>query len=815
MTGYDQIVIPSLQRDYVQGNRRDKISSFIDYLLDGLAKNEGIDLNYMYGTILKGSDETTSFVPIDGQQRMTTLWLLRLYLTARANVQQLGPHRPMVQRLEYRTREYAQDFCRALSEHVDAVVTPELKLVDIIRQPWFIDAWRHDVTVQGCMATLQIIDEKIGSRSTSELLEQFDEKIRFSLQTLDDDINDDIYIKMNGRGIHLTEFENMKAWLDQQVEREYASNPDDLDFIRRWQRCMDNEWADMVWQNRHVRKDDEEENPIDNLMLRLLYTLVYLYWVQHQDVLTQAIDEGGDDLKSELRHELGIESNDDLVPHVLSHLIRRDKFWLSEYLLEQLPIFSHESLRFIADRMDCLCLRWEQLNALDLYFWKESETTRFFQMFLDEALESIPYGKLALCHAVLAYPGSEAKEPFEEWMYRMRNLIVNQDVNRGNLLNIMGSVSKMGDYLKVAGFRQIFDDSETYPIEHFYQQQLTEEKLKSQVLDEELQRFMRKLENHPFFVGQIKFLFDFCGEKIDDKDLFKGYGRVMARLFNADGFSDYDHWRLRRALLAQSTSYGFGYYRSRNWNFLKSREDKRTFISDNTVNEGDEQPHNASLKAIVDSCWKTWGEGISSVSAKDLNELFDALAQPLSTVDDWRRYFAREEVWEYIQKEQNIRIENDRQIYLLQGVRMNGAYVDLRTYVLFLDWMARFSNRNISAWTFWRYEDEGSCIAVERKWCNKENGQEIETVIDVWHNINTENSFVLSIFVRDNREKTRELIGPVEGLPPMEYREENGRYWTAGSYIPEELTPWVEKSIELINRAFESRYSPVESTPYQ
>ena len=811
MTGYDQIVIPSLQRDYVQGNRRDKISPFIDYLLEGFEGKEGIDLNYMYGTILKDDDGTTSFVPIDGQQRMTTLWLLRLYLTARANVQQPGVHRPMVQRLEYRTREYAREFCRALSEHVDAIVTPELKLVDFIRQPWFIDAWRHDVTVRGCMATLRIIDKKIGSRSASELLEQFDEKIRFSLQTLDDDINDDIYIKMNGRGIHLTEFENLKAWLDQQLEREYASNSDDHDFIRRWQHCMDNEWADMVWQNRYVRKDDEEENPIDNLMLRLLYTLAYLYWVQHQDQLIQAIDEGGDDLKSELRHELDIESNDDLVLHVLSHLIRRDKFWLSEYLLERLKIFNQESLQFIADKLDCLCSRWKQLNGLDLYFWKESETTLFFQMFLDGALDSIPYGKLALCHAVLAYPGREAKETFEEWMYRMRNLIVNQDVHKGNLLNIIDSISEIGDYLKEAGFRQMF---ETYSIKHFNQQQLAEEKLKSQVQDEELQRFMRKLENHPFFVGQIKFLFDFCGEQIDDKDLFKGYGRVMARLFNADGFSDYEHWRLRRALLAQSTSYGFGYYRSRNWNFLKSREDKRTFISDNTVNEGDEQPHNASLKAIVDSCWKTWGEGISSVDSEKLNSLFNALAQPLSTVDDWRRYFARKEVWKYIQKEQNIRIENDQQIYLLQGVRMSGAHVDLRTYALSLDWEDRFS-KSIGKWTFWLYEDGDSCIAIERKWCDKESGQEIKTVIDVWHNINTENSFVLSIFVRDDREKTRELIGPVEGFPPMEYREENGRYWTTGSYTPEELTPWVEKSIELINRAFESRYSPVESTPDQ
>lgn len=60
----------------------------------------------------------------------------------------------------------------------------------------------------------------------------------------------------------------------------------------------------------------------------------------------------------------------------------------------------------------------------------------FFQMFLDETLESIPYGKLALCYSVIACPYKSFGD-FYEWMYRMRNLIINQDIHNGNIDSVM------------------------------------------------------------------------------------------------------------------------------------------------------------------------------------------------------------------------------------------------------------------------------------------------------------------------------------------------------------------------------------------
>ena len=67
------ILIPLLQRDYVQGSKESAvISPFLDALLE-----KDCDLNYIYGY-----EEDGCFVPVDGQQRLITLWLLHLYLYA-------------------------------------------------------------------------------------------------------------------------------------------------------------------------------------------------------------------------------------------------------------------------------------------------------------------------------------------------------------------------------------------------------------------------------------------------------------------------------------------------------------------------------------------------------------------------------------------------------------------------------------------------------------------------------------------------------------------------------------------------------------
>ena len=80
--GHDQIRIPKLQRDFAQGRPgAERIRErFLRALRDALVPAAGgsLDLDFIYGTTNDGA-----FSPLDGQQRLTTLFLLHWYLAHR------------------------------------------------------------------------------------------------------------------------------------------------------------------------------------------------------------------------------------------------------------------------------------------------------------------------------------------------------------------------------------------------------------------------------------------------------------------------------------------------------------------------------------------------------------------------------------------------------------------------------------------------------------------------------------------------------------------------------------------------------------
>lgn len=70
------IQVPIIQRDYAQG-RMDKQArtirkQFIGDLADHLETNQPLFLDFIYGSVTP----TGEFLPLDGQQRLTTLFLL-------------------------------------------------------------------------------------------------------------------------------------------------------------------------------------------------------------------------------------------------------------------------------------------------------------------------------------------------------------------------------------------------------------------------------------------------------------------------------------------------------------------------------------------------------------------------------------------------------------------------------------------------------------------------------------------------------------------------------------------------------------------
>ena len=107
-----KIIIPIIQRDYAQGRQDPEVSRvrsrFLDSLYDAII-NKPIYLDFVYGDI----DADGVMTPLDGQQRLTTLFLLHWYAARKDRVpaEECG----FLQRFGYDTRDSARSFCEELT----------------------------------------------------------------------------------------------------------------------------------------------------------------------------------------------------------------------------------------------------------------------------------------------------------------------------------------------------------------------------------------------------------------------------------------------------------------------------------------------------------------------------------------------------------------------------------------------------------------------------------------------------------------------------------------------------------------------------
>ena len=80
------VVVPVIQRDYAQGRTTEKPTEvrkgFVSNLISYLQAPEGEihDLDFVYGTVVDNE-----FIPLDGQQRLTTLFMLHLYVASKSD----------------------------------------------------------------------------------------------------------------------------------------------------------------------------------------------------------------------------------------------------------------------------------------------------------------------------------------------------------------------------------------------------------------------------------------------------------------------------------------------------------------------------------------------------------------------------------------------------------------------------------------------------------------------------------------------------------------------------------------------------------
>lgn len=252
---YNRIVIPAIQRDYAQGREDKKAAEVRKTLLDDIFSNKDeIDFNLVFGSREEYGGKTC-FIPVDGQQRLTTLFLLYLYNSKVNGVQTDG-----LNKFTYETRRAAADFCKAIVDN--DWENQKDKLSDSIKDcNWFMQYWNQDPTVISMLRMLDNIQKRASEGNFKEKLD----RITFYFYDLKQNgLNETLYIKMNGRGKPLTVFENLKAAIDNILPKksnydfkEMGDEASGSNFKEKWQSCIDGKWTDVFWDKEKPYDIDE------------------------------------------------------------------------------------------------------------------------------------------------------------------------------------------------------------------------------------------------------------------------------------------------------------------------------------------------------------------------------------------------------------------------------------------------------------------------------------------------------------------------------------------------------------------------------
>jgi hypothetical protein len=250
---FNRIEIPIIQRDYAQGRETKDINrirkQFVLSLYNAIKGNSSpIKLDFVYGNV---TDK--KLIPLDGQQRLTTLFLLHWYI---AKHEKISPEKSaFLQNFTYKTRFSSQHFCESLLAKEPDFSVAKLSSW-IINQNWFMYSWEMDPTVKSMLVMLDEIHFVFNSEFDlwERITNENNPPVSFYFLALEEmGLTDNLYIKMNSRGKPLTEFEHFKAHFEKIIKE--VSVDLHAEFIRK----VDKDWVDMLWQYKGIDNVTDDE----------------------------------------------------------------------------------------------------------------------------------------------------------------------------------------------------------------------------------------------------------------------------------------------------------------------------------------------------------------------------------------------------------------------------------------------------------------------------------------------------------------------------------------------------------------------------
>lgn len=521
-----KVVIPRIQRDYAQGRKEaDELNNqgkrFIDNIFFHLKEGSPMDMDFIYGATEKGT-----FTPLDGQQRLTTLYLLYWYIGHR-ELEEKSDLFPLLKRFSYETRATARQFCERLSSGLELDFAKDNTISEQLKDfSWFSKLYDLDPTVVAMINMLDEIHEQYSdlNQPCYEKLEQF----TFTLLPLERfHLTDELYIKMNARGKQLTSFENFKADLTGWVKkhrgfvelREYNSieMPHHMVFSNK----LDNEWTDALWK---ISTQMADKPSMDEVFLSLFYRWFLFEYILESNISNDKIGDEPDFEYFEAESDYA-----DFKP--FDNLLTEERI---ERLERALDLFSeHYPCILEASRPS----------------WQKDDTLAFF--LLDKKI-TLP--ERVVLYGVWCYLDKNAnfdETKFKQWMRVIRNIVEITGIDdKPSAIRTMKLVHKLGDYSDdIYGKfpEDLSKESNAAAASQEYRKTLFIRK------DPSWEKSFIEAEKHPFFRGDIDFMIE-DGMTLEE---FKHRTEIANKVFGAEGVSEEyrkEHLLLR-AIISRYSSF--------------------------------------------------------------------------------------------------------------------------------------------------------------------------------------------------------------------------------------------------------------------
>ncbi len=639
---YNQIKIPIIQRDYAQGrdSAKEIRKNFLNTIENHLSEIKKLHLDFVYGSVIEENNEKI-LVLLDGQQRITTLFLLFWYAAVKES--RINDFRGKFcfkdddttkSKLRYEVRPSSEDF-------LDYLVSETIKLDDNIDpskvikdKNWFYLGWIHDPTVSGILNMLDEIHSTFKKREHlfDELLRN--QEISFDFLELNSfGLTDDLYIKMNSRGKLLTLYENFKAKLEKIIK-----DKKEQEFFEIAEK-FDGEYLDFFW---NIAK--EEANKSSSKKLYLL-TDSYMYnFFYNMTLNLYALTDN----------------------NVLLEYTKYTK--LGDFIKDNSLISFYEKVYKSGNNLGNL------IKFVDKIITSQNNSQK-------DIIRIAIKDELTLWDRVRFYAyylGVLFHNEDEHWNRVLRNLINNTRIDAlSEYLSALKEIKALSENLrkhniKILEFiRNTSKNGKGKFIGFFSENQRKEEKLKAELIltDTNWREEIIKAEKNWYLDGKIGFLIEFSYTKgTYNLDSFKKYRDKFIKVWDFAKENNNNQILLYQALLTKG-------------DYLPKIGQNKTFCSFET-----------GLRAKSES-WHNVFENESKQYLKDLlddinidsdENIETQLKQIIKNphILDWRKYFIENPDYiEYCNK-LFLRFEGDK-VYLLRHRQMNGQHVELHSWDLF------------------------------------------------------------------------------------------------------------------------------------